>query len=84
MHTVYKTPAVTATTRPTRDLDADLLVVPVVENDALSDEPDLDPASGGGPAPPEGGVHFRAKRTNSSSPHYWATDGRRAVRSGLA
>ena len=26
MHTVYKTPAVTATTRPTRDLDADLLV----------------------------------------------------------
>ena len=47
MHTVYKTPAVTATTRPTRDLDADLLVVPVVENDALSDEPDLDPASGG-------------------------------------
>jgi leucyl aminopeptidase len=47
MHTVYKTPAVTATTRPTRDLDADLLVIPVFENDDLNGERDLDRASGG-------------------------------------
>ena len=47
MHTVYKTPAVTATTRPTRDLDADLLVIPVFEDDDLNGEADLDRASGG-------------------------------------
>ncbi len=47
MHTVYKTPAVTAITRPTRDLDADLLVIPVFEDDDLNDERDLDRASGG-------------------------------------
>ena len=47
MHTVYKTPAVTATTRPIRDLDADFLVVPVFENDDLEGERDLDRASGG-------------------------------------
>src|SRR5215510_16436042 len=47
MHTVYKTPAVTATTRPIRDLDADLLVIPVFENDDLKGDRDLDRASGG-------------------------------------
>ena len=47
MHTVYKTPAVTATTRPIRDLDADFLVIPVFENDDLKGERDLDAASGG-------------------------------------
>ena len=45
--TVHKTPAVTATARKTRDLDADLLIIPVFEDDSLSDEPDLDRASGG-------------------------------------
>src|SRR5258705_5153532 len=44
---VHKTPAVTATARKTRDLDADLLIIPVFEDDNLSDEPDLDRASGG-------------------------------------
>src|SRR5258705_8357901 len=47
MQTVHKTPAVTATARKTRDLDADLLVIPVFDDDNLSDEPDLDRASGG-------------------------------------
>src|SRR5678816_1094513 len=47
MHTVYKTPAVAASSRPTRDLDADLLLIPVFENDDLTDERDLDAASGG-------------------------------------
>src|SRR5436190_8689616 len=47
MQTVHKTPAVTVTARKTRDLDADLLIIPVFEDDNLSDEPDLDRASGG-------------------------------------
>jgi leucyl aminopeptidase len=47
MQTVHKTPAVTATARKTRDLDADLLVIPVFDDDNLGDEPELDRASGG-------------------------------------
>jgi leucyl aminopeptidase len=47
MQDVHKTPAVTATAGKTRDLETDLLIVPVFENDDLSDEPDLDRASGG-------------------------------------
>ena len=47
MQTVHKTPAVTVTARKTRDLDTDLLIIPVFEDDNLSDEPDLDRASGG-------------------------------------
>jgi len=47
MQNVHKTPAVAATARKTRDLDTDLLIVPVFEHDDLSDEPDLDRASGG-------------------------------------
>jgi leucyl aminopeptidase len=47
MHTVHKTPAVTAAAKKTRDLTADLLVVPVFEDDDLADEPNLDRASGG-------------------------------------
>src|SRR5258705_8927425 len=47
MQDVHKTPAVTATARKTRDLDADLLIVPVFENDPLTDELELDRASDG-------------------------------------
>ena len=47
MQDAYKTPVISATARSTRDLEADLLVVPVFENDSLSDEPDLDSACGG-------------------------------------
>jgi leucyl aminopeptidase len=47
MQTVHKTPAITLTSRITRDIDADLLVVPLFEDDDLQDEPDLDAASGG-------------------------------------
>jgi leucyl aminopeptidase len=47
MQNVHKTPAVAATARKTRDLDTDLLIVPVFEHDDLSDEPDLDRAAGG-------------------------------------
>src|SRR5437870_3759889 len=47
MQTVHKTPAVTVTARKTRDLDTDLLIIPVFDDDNLSDEPDLDRASGG-------------------------------------
>src|ERR1043166_1593821 len=47
MPDVHKTPAVTGTARQTRELDADLLIVPVFEDDPLTDEPELDRASGG-------------------------------------
>ena len=47
MQTVHKTPAVTTTAQKTRDLEADLLIVPVFGDDDLSDEADLDRASGG-------------------------------------
>ncbi len=47
MHTVHKTPAVTVTAKATRDLAADLLLIPVFEDDQLADEADLARASGG-------------------------------------
>jgi leucyl aminopeptidase len=47
MHTVHKTPAVTVTAKATRDLAADLLIIPVFEDDQLADEIDLTRASGG-------------------------------------
>ncbi len=47
MHTVHKTPAVSVTTRSSRDIDTDLLIFPVFEDDDLADEPELDAASGG-------------------------------------
>ncbi len=47
MHTVHRTPAVSVTAAATRDLDADLLVIPVFEDDDLADEPGLDAATGG-------------------------------------
>jgi leucyl aminopeptidase len=47
MHTVHRTPTVTLTATPTRDLDADLLVIPVFEEDEFADLPELDEASDG-------------------------------------
>ena len=47
MQTVHQTPSITLTTRPSRDIEADLLILPVFEDDTLEDEPDLDAASGG-------------------------------------
>ena len=47
MHTAYTTPDIALTARPTGDLDADLLVIPVFEDDSLDDEPGLDEAAGG-------------------------------------
>ena len=47
MQTVHKTPAVTLTATPTRDLASDLLIIPVFEDDTLADEGDLARASGG-------------------------------------
>ena len=47
MHTVHKTPLVTVSQRATSELEADVLAVPVFEDDAFADEPDLDPATGG-------------------------------------
>jgi leucyl aminopeptidase len=47
MHTAHRSPVVTATARPSSDLQADLLVIPVFSDDDLADEPGLDRASGG-------------------------------------
>ena len=47
MHIVHKTPAVSVTAKATRDLAADLLIIPVFEDDDLTDEEGLDRASGG-------------------------------------
>ncbi len=47
MPTVHATPVIDATARQTRELETDVLLVPVFEDDDLVDEPDLDAASGG-------------------------------------
>jgi leucyl aminopeptidase len=47
MHTVHKTPAIRATAGAAGELDADLLIIPVFEDDDLADLPDLDQASRG-------------------------------------
>jgi leucyl aminopeptidase len=47
MHIVSMTPAVVVSPRPAGDYVADLLVIPVFEDDDLADEPGLDAASGG-------------------------------------
>ena len=47
MLTVHRTPAITLTTKVSRDIEVDLLIFPVFEDDTLADEADLDGASGG-------------------------------------
>ena len=47
MLTVHRTPAITFTSTLSQDIEADLLVLPVFEDDSLTDEADLDRASGG-------------------------------------
>ena len=47
MLTVHQTPVVAFTAHASSDVEADLLIVPVFEDDVLADEPGLDAASGG-------------------------------------
>ena len=47
MHTTHSTPAVRASSDTALHIDTDLLIVPVFENDDLSDLPGLDRAAGG-------------------------------------
>ena len=47
MHTAHRTPIVGLTGRSSRDIETDLVVIPVFEDDDLSDESELDAASGG-------------------------------------
>ena len=47
MLTVHQTPSTALTTKCSRDIEADLLILPVFEDDPVKDEPDLDSASGG-------------------------------------
>src|SRR5690349_15680129 len=47
MHTVHRTPALAVTATATRDLDADLIILPVFEDDDFADEAGLNDACGG-------------------------------------
>jgi leucyl aminopeptidase len=47
MRIAYTTPDVALTTRPAAEIDADLLVIPVFEDDDLRDEAGLEQAAGG-------------------------------------
>jgi leucyl aminopeptidase len=47
MQIVHKTPRLTASARPTAELDSELLVFPAFEDDDFGDDPQLDAASGG-------------------------------------
>jgi leucyl aminopeptidase len=61
MNIAHRTPAVEVSTRPTSDLDVDLLVIPVFEDDDLGDEPDLDAASGSEVARARARSEFKGK-----------------------
>ncbi|MBI3050388.1 MAG: leucyl aminopeptidase [Acidobacteria bacterium] len=45
--TVHRTPSVGVTSKSTRDIETDILIVPVFEDDVLAEEAELDAASGG-------------------------------------
>jgi len=47
IQTVHRTPSVGVTSRSSRDIETDILVVPVFKDDILPEERDLDAASGG-------------------------------------
>jgi leucyl aminopeptidase len=47
MLTAHHTPAITLATSSPRDIETDVLILPVFEDDPLTDETDLDAASGG-------------------------------------
>ena len=61
MRTSYTTPQVTLSARPARELDVDLLVVPVFEDDDLADQPGLDDASHGEVGRARGRGEFKGK-----------------------
>jgi leucyl aminopeptidase len=61
MHTAHRTPAVSLTGRASREIEADLLVIPVFEDDDLSDESELDAASGGDIGHARGRGEFKGK-----------------------
>jgi leucyl aminopeptidase len=47
MLTVHQTPSIALTVKASREIETDLLILPVFEDDALTDETDLEQASGG-------------------------------------
>ena len=61
MHRPYRTPTIAATARPTGELDADLLVIPVFQDDDFADEAGLDAASDGELVRARERGEFRAK-----------------------
>lgn len=61
MQTEFKTPVFTLTSQPTREIDVELLVVPIFEDDDLADEPGLRQATGGELARAQERGQFRGK-----------------------
>jgi leucyl aminopeptidase len=47
MLTVHQTPSITLATKPSREIETDLLILPIFEDDSLQDETDLQVASDG-------------------------------------
>jgi leucyl aminopeptidase len=61
MQTAHRTPALSLTTRPVKDLDEDLIVVPVFEDGDGTDAPGVDDATGGELARARARNEFRGK-----------------------
>jgi len=61
MQTVHRTPSIRASTSTLRDIESDLLVLPVFEDDGLTDEADLEAASGGAVAEARARGEFTGK-----------------------
>jgi leucyl aminopeptidase len=61
MHTAHRTPALSLTARPAKDLDEDLIVVPVFEDGDQTDAPSADDATGGELARARARNEFRGK-----------------------
>ncbi len=47
MQTVHRTPAIAGVATASREIQTELLIIPIFEDDTLADEKDLDAASGG-------------------------------------
>ena len=61
MQTVHRTPALRVISGASREIEADLLIVPVFEDDTLTDEAELDAATGGEVAGSRSRGEFKGK-----------------------
>ncbi|OFW17450.1 MAG: hypothetical protein A3F70_13630 [Acidobacteria bacterium RIFCSPLOWO2_12_FULL_67_14] len=61
MQTVHRTPAIAVVATTSRDIQTELLIIPIFEDDTLQDEAELDSASGGEVAAARARGEFKAK-----------------------